>query len=182
MSGRNSISVFECWQLALPLGKKYGVDMFLMGDTESASYYLVPPRYDAGRHPGPAKQYVWVISGILHRMHFLFFLNMLLANQTLRLCHYLGMGWDTARADDSEIVTLPNATDEVIVHGGRYGLIYIDDTADVSVWGHRTTYPGYDDTILLMMPVRDGINPPHTVLYDGPCKAEELVGIGEWTP
>ncbi|KAI1481656.1 hypothetical protein F4774DRAFT_17580 [Daldinia eschscholtzii] len=145
MSGRNSISVFECWQLTLPLGKKYGVDMFLMGDTESASYYLVPPRYDAGRHPGPAKQYVWVISGILH-------------------------------------LTLPNATDEVIVYGGRYGLIYIDDTADISVWGHRTTYPGYDDTILLMMPVRDGINPPHTVLYDGPCKVEELVGIGEWTP
>ncbi|KAK6954463.1 hypothetical protein Daesc_004430 [Daldinia eschscholtzii] len=150
LTGRNSISVLECWQLTSPLTKKYGVDVFRMGDTESVSYYLVPPRYDAGRHPGPAKQYVW--------------------------------DGDTARADDSEIVTLPNATDEAIVHGGRYGLIYIDDTADVSVWGHRTTYPGYDDTILLMIPVRDSINPPHTVLYDGPCKVEELAGIGEWTP
>ncbi|KAI1661362.1 hypothetical protein F4813DRAFT_399331 [Daldinia decipiens] len=123
-----------------------GMDVLRMGDIANASYYSIPPRFDSGRHPGPAKQYIWLISGLMH-------------------------------------VYLPNATGEVIVHGGRYGLMYVDDRADVSIWGHRTTFPGDDETILLMIPVRDGINPPHSVLHDGPCNIGAApAGTGEWTP
>ncbi|KAI2784744.1 hypothetical protein F4815DRAFT_441047 [Daldinia loculata] len=140
------MSVFECWQLTSPFTKTAGADVLRMGDIANASYYSIPPRIDGGRHPGPAKQYIWVISGLMH-------------------------------------MSLPNATDEVIVHGGRYGLMYIDDTADVSAGGHRSTFPGDDETILLMIPVRGGINPPHWVLYDGPCRIGAApVGNGEWTP
>ncbi|KAF3056617.1 hypothetical protein GL218_06722 [Daldinia childiae] len=146
VTGRNNISVFECWQLTSPFIKKAGMDVLRMDDIASALYHIIPPRFDSGRHPGPAKQYVWVISGLMH-------------------------------------MYLPNATDEVVLHGGRYGLMYIDDTADISVWGHRTTFPGGDETTLLMIPVRDGINPPHWVLYDGPCKIGAApVGDGEWMP
>ncbi|KAI1804059.1 hypothetical protein F4811DRAFT_304106 [Daldinia bambusicola] len=146
LSARSGISVLECWQLASPPTRASGVDVLRMGDIANASYYIFPPRFDSGRRPGPARQYVWVISGVVH-------------------------------------LSLPNATDEATIHGGRYGLTYVEDTADVSVWGHRATFPGYDETVLLMIPVRDGINPPHTVLHDGPCKVEMPVDSGgEWMP
>ncbi|KAI1466796.1 uncharacterized protein F4812DRAFT_67217 [Daldinia caldariorum] len=158
LSARNSISVLECWQLALPSTRASGFDVLQMGDTANASYYIMPPRFDSGRHPGPARQYVWVVSGVLHN----------------------GTGWLGLIISNRTKVSLPNATDEVTIHGGRYGLLYVEDTSDVSAWGHRTTFPGYDETVLLMLPVRDGVNPPHTVLHDGPCKMEmPVVGSGE---
>lgn len=74
-------------------------------------------------------------------------------------------------------MTLPNATGEAYVYGGKYGLIYADDTKDISSWGHITRYPGGDETIAVTFPVRDGINPEHMVLHDGPCTTEEAFGI-----
>ncbi|KAI1487452.1 hypothetical protein F5X96DRAFT_650019 [Biscogniauxia mediterranea] len=74
-------------------------------------------------------------------------------------------------------LSLPNATEEAWIHGGRYGLIYAGDTADVSGWGHRTRYPGSDETIALVVPVKDGVSPEHRVLHDGPCVAGELAGV-----
>ncbi|KAI1500081.1 hypothetical protein F5X99DRAFT_256809 [Biscogniauxia marginata] len=74
-------------------------------------------------------------------------------------------------------LTLPNATGEAWVYGGKYGLIYADDTADISGWGHITRYPGNDETVALAIPVKDGVNPKHTVLHDGPCVTAELAGV-----
>ncbi|KAI8966031.1 hypothetical protein F5Y11DRAFT_311202 [Daldinia sp. FL1419] len=168
LTGVHNISVLECWQLDTPFTEvAAGVNVLRMGNVANASLYIMPPRYDSGRHPGPAKQYVWVISGVLHGM----------LNQQAH--GNFSPEWDGLTIVG--LVSLPNATDEVVVHGGRYGLMYIDDTADVSTWGHRSTFPGDDETTLLMIPVQNGINPPHKVLYKGPCKINEPVGSGEWT-
>ena len=78
-------------------------------------------------------------------------------------------------------LTLPNTTagptTEAWVQGGKYGLILAADTADVSKYGHITTYPSAADTIGLQVPFAGGRVPEHTVLYDGPCGWAEMVGI-----
>lgn len=74
-------------------------------------------------------------------------------------------------------MTLPNGTDEAWVQGGKYGLIYAADTADVSDGGHRTQYPSAADTIGLVFPVADANPVDHVVLYDGACKDAEIVGL-----
>ncbi|KAI0600180.1 hypothetical protein F4775DRAFT_546534 [Biscogniauxia sp. FL1348] len=74
-------------------------------------------------------------------------------------------------------LSLPSATPEAWVYGGKYGLIYAEDTADVSGWGHRSQYPGSDETVALVVPVKDGVSPKHKVLHDGPCVTGELAGV-----
>ncbi|KAI0004005.1 hypothetical protein F4779DRAFT_81257 [Xylariaceae sp. FL0662B] len=145
ITGRNNISVLECWQLKTPFASSdvpgvAGTQTLQMGDTENASYGIIPPRFDGGLHNAPAKQYVWYISGLSH-------------------------------------ISLPNATGDAWVYGGKYGLVYADDTADISSWGHLTQYPGNDETIAIQIPVEGGVNPEHSVLHDGPCSWEETTGV-----
>jgi hypothetical protein len=73
-------------------------------------------------------------------------------------------------------VTFPNSTEEAWILGGRHGLIIAADTAAVSALGHITTYPGREETIAMQIPTADGLVPPHSVLYPGPCKGAELGG------
>jgi hypothetical protein len=78
-------------------------------------------------------------------------------------------------------VTLPNtpisSKTEAWVQGGKYGLILAVDTFTVSTLGHATEYPGDADTVALQIPLKDGIVPTHTVLYEGPCQWNEMTGI-----
>lgn len=71
-------------------------------------------------------------------------------------------------------ITLPNSTAEAWVAGGKNGAILALDTADVSAFGHYTTYPSKEQTISLEIPLGKGGVPGHTVLHDGACKGEEL--------
>ncbi|EMR68318.1 putative 34-dihydroxy-2-butanone 4-phosphate synthase protein [Eutypa lata UCREL1] len=73
--------------------------------------------------------------------------------------------------------TLPNATGEAWIYGGKHGIIFGDDTADSSEWGHGTAYPGGDETIALTIPTRNNTVPEHTVLHDGACEWQDLIGI-----
>ncbi|KAI1082807.1 hypothetical protein F5B20DRAFT_577886 [Whalleya microplaca] len=145
ITGRDNISVFECWQLKTPFATSSvpgvsGTQTLQMGDLANATYTIIPPRFNGSLHNAPYKQYVWFISGVVH-------------------------------------LSLPNATGDALVHGGKYGLIYADDTKDISGWGHRTQYPGNDETIAFQVPVEAGINPGHTVLHDGPCSLGESIGV-----
>jgi hypothetical protein len=74
-------------------------------------------------------------------------------------------------------ITLPNATGEVWVQGGKYGLIIAADDAAVSKYGHTTSYPGDADTVALQVPFKGGVAPNHTVLHSGPCTWPEMTGI-----
>ena len=74
-------------------------------------------------------------------------------------------------------MTLPNSTGEAWIQGGKYGLIIAVDDARVSTYGHITTYPGDADTVTLQIPFKEGTEPVHSVLYEGPCGWEEMVGI-----
>ena len=74
-------------------------------------------------------------------------------------------------------MTLPNATGEAWVQGGKYGLIIAVDNAAVSIYGHITTYPSDSDTVTLQIIFSNGQIPAHTVLYQGPCLWEEMTGI-----
>ncbi|KAH9828525.1 putative MFS transporter, partial [Teratosphaeria destructans] len=67
-------------------------------------------------------------------------------------------------------ISLPNRTDAGSVGwvvGGRYGIIYAEDTAVVSRYGHNTRYVSDESTIALAIPVADHNEPPlgqHKVL------------------
>ncbi|KAI1105270.1 hypothetical protein F4804DRAFT_304795 [Jackrogersella minutella] len=145
LTGKNNVSVLECWQLSIPFqtddepGVK-GLDVLWMGELANASTTVIPGRFDGGLHNAPFKQWVWFITGVIQ-------------------------------------LSLPNGTGTALVNGGKYGLIYADDTKDISGWGHETVYPGADETIALTIPVQDGINPNHTVLHDGPCILDEQIWI-----
>lgn len=66
---------------------------------------------------------------------------------------------------------------EATIYGGKYGLIFADDTADISTFGHDTQYPSADVTISFSIPTEGGVTPAHTVLYDGACEVNELAGV-----
>ncbi|KAI9451355.1 hypothetical protein BJY52DRAFT_1205942 [Lactarius psammicola] len=74
-------------------------------------------------------------------------------------------------------VTLANSTDEAFIYGGKNGLIFAADTSDVSVKGHSTNYPSNQETRVMQIPT-GGIVPQHTVLYNGPCKGNQLAKRG----
>jgi hypothetical protein len=78
-------------------------------------------------------------------------------------------------------ITLPNTTasptTEAWIQGGKYGFLLAVDTADVSRFGHITEYPSDSDTVSLQIPLKSGSVPEHTVLYDGPCGWNEMVGL-----
>ncbi|KAI0842020.1 hypothetical protein F5Y06DRAFT_258836 [Hypoxylon sp. FL0890] len=145
LTGRDNVSVLECWQLTTPFVKSdvpgvSGTQTLNMGDLSNATYTVIPPRFDGGLHRAPFKQYVWFVTGLIH-------------------------------------LSLPNGTDEAIVNGGRYGLIFADDTSDISGWGHRTQYPGGDETVAIQIPVKDNVRPPYKVLHGGACTLGETVGV-----
>ena len=58
------------------------------------------------------------------------------------------------------------------IAGGRYGLLFAADTADVSRDGHSSMYLGTTESVYLQMPTLDGKIPRHTTLHMGPCEAE----------
>jgi hypothetical protein len=53
-------------------------------------------------------------------------------------------------------ITLPNSTAEAWVAGGKNEAILALDTADVSAFGHYTTYPSKGQTIALEIPLGRG--------------------------
>jgi hypothetical protein len=74
-------------------------------------------------------------------------------------------------------ISLPNSKHEAWVYGGKYGITFAADTKNFSKTGHITEFPGKDETVIAQFPVRGGVLPEHKVLYDGPCKLSELIGI-----
>lgn len=72
-------------------------------------------------------------------------------------------------------VTLANSTAEAFISGGKNGLIFAADTADVSAKGHATNYPSKAETRAIQIPT-GGTIPPHNVLYSGPCKGQQVMG------
>lgn len=74
-------------------------------------------------------------------------------------------------------ITLPNSTDDVWIHGGKYGLIIAADTSDVSALGHRTEYPSAADTVALQVPIAQGTKFNHRVLHQGACTENEMAGF-----
>lgn len=75
--------------------------------------------------------------------------------------------------EGSAYIALPgdNSTGAYIA-GGRSGLLFAADTADVSRDGHSSMYLGTTESVYLQIPTRDGNIPRHTTLHMGPCVAE----------
>ena len=67
------------------------------------------------------------------------------------------------------VVTLPNSTQTATIYGGENGLIIAADTANVSTYGHITTYPSNRETHAIQIPTLYNEIPAHTVLHAGPC-------------
>jgi hypothetical protein len=73
-------------------------------------------------------------------------------------------------------VTIANSTQDVYVRGGKYGTVFVADTAAISRTGHHSFFP--EDSVMVRLPTDDGKIPEHSVLYTGPCKDEHVVGVG----
>lgn len=71
---------------------------------------------------------------------------------------------------------MPNGTDEAWIQGGKNGLIFAEDTADISTFGHGTAYPSADETVALSLPTVGNVVPDHIVLHKGACESSEQVG------
>ncbi|ROV96569.1 hypothetical protein VMCG_07822 [Cytospora schulzeri] len=77
-------------------------------------------------------------------------------------------------------ITLPaDNTTSAYVSGGQFGLIFAADTSDVSGTGHSTAYPGITETVAIQIPTQDGEIPLHTILHNGPCTANDTIGLVE---
>ena len=72
-------------------------------------------------------------------------------------------------------ITLPSGAYEATIIGGKHGLVIATDTAERSQEGHTTIYPSNKETILIQIPIKDNIIPPHNVLHMGPCTSAESV-------
>jgi hypothetical protein len=62
------------------------------------------------------------------------------------------------------------------IRGGKYGTVFVADTAEVSKTGHHSFFP--EDSVMVRLPTHLGKIPEHRVLYGGPCKDEHVVGVG----
>jgi len=166
ISAVNGQSVLECWQIpefaaSASAGTVGALNLFL-GDGSNATYTVIPPRFNGGVHNAPAVQYARAIQ---NAMASTLTRKPRLVSFTSGLIH----------------ITLPNTTicptTEAWIQGGKYGLIIAADTANVSKYGHITTYPGDAVTIAMQIPFKPGYIPEHTVLYPGPCHYNEIIGI-----
>jgi hypothetical protein len=63
------------------------------------------------------------------------------------------------------------------VQGGKYGLIYAQDTANVSATGHLTEYVSEEATIAMVVPLAPDAELKHRVLHSGGCTWAEMAGL-----
>lgn len=61
LTGRNNVSVLECWQLSQKLAPstipgRIGSYSLSFGNAENTSYGVIPPNFSGGLHNAPRKQ------------------------------------------------------------------------------------------------------------------------------
>jgi len=78
------------------------------------------------------------------------------------------------RAPDS---TLAPSTSDAWIQGGRNGLIFAADTSSRSRHGHFAEFPSDAPTVLVQIPMANGVIPDHDVLHVGPCGWEEMINL-----
>ncbi|EFY84552.1 hypothetical protein J3459_013583 [Metarhizium acridum] len=74
-------------------------------------------------------------------------------------------------------ISLYKGKDEAWIQGGKYGLIIAADTADRTTHGHLTRYPSAADTVAVSLPIKDRDGFKYSVLHQGPCTEDEVVGL-----
>ncbi|KAF2673270.1 hypothetical protein BT63DRAFT_397038 [Microthyrium microscopicum] len=95
---------------------------------------------------------------------------------------YIGQAWARTYHRYSLVlsglvhITLPNSKHEAWLQGGQYGLLIAADLKNTSKSGHITDFPAKDQTVIAQFPILGDL-PEHAVLYKGPCKLPELIGL-----
>ena len=72
---------------------------------------------------------------------------------------------------------LPPDQSEVWIQGGKYGWLIAADLKDEAAHGHVTEFPSAADTVIAQFPFVENKVPGHEVLYAGPCRMEEMIGL-----
>ena len=72
------------------------------------------------------------------------------------------------------VVSVPGSVNKAHIKGGRDGLIFVADTANVSSMGHLTQYPSGQETTAIQIPTAGGEIPAHTVVHQGPCEKHSM--------
>ncbi|KHN95780.1 uncharacterized protein MAM_06392 [Metarhizium album ARSEF 1941] len=74
-------------------------------------------------------------------------------------------------------ISLYKGRDEAWIQGGKYGLLIAADTADLTEHGHLTRYPSAADTVSVTFQIKDRQSFKYSLLHQGPCTQDEMVGI-----
>ena len=70
-------------------------------------------------------------------------------------------------------ITVPTKPEQQsLILGGHNGLFFAMDTQGE---GHYATYPANEETVGLMIPLKDGKTPEHVVLDDKPCQGSSQI-------
>ncbi|ETS87617.1 hypothetical protein PFICI_01445 [Pestalotiopsis fici W106-1] len=72
-------------------------------------------------------------------------------------------------------ITLPLSSDQAWINGGKYGLVWIGDRANVSRLGHRIFFAEQSVTLSLLS--EDDREPTHTVVRQGACLPQDVLGL-----
>ena len=72
---------------------------------------------------------------------------------------------------------LPPHQSEIWIQGGKYGWLIAADLKDEAAFGHVTEFPSAADTVIAQFPFVENRAPAHEVLYAGPCRMEEMIGL-----
>ncbi|KAF2100232.1 hypothetical protein NA57DRAFT_73842 [Rhizodiscina lignyota] len=148
ISASGGHSVLECWSLSAPPLSFAGASNYPIGNYEGSYVGVIAPRTHIGQAWAMHPQH-----GSLFHNVFSIFLS--------GLVH----------------IRLPDSRHEAWVQGGKYGIIIAADTKNLSMTGHVTDFPGNDETVIAELPFAGGMVPDHEVLYAGPCKMKDLIGI-----
>ena len=189
----NGASVLECWQIALPLTVLQmtgfeGIVIQELGNLDSMVWSSIPIGYRSAPHFSPMVGYVeppvadpvvifffvclfFSLFLFFFALFFLFLalVALLMTKTFTTLFRYNAILSGTLR------ITIPNSTQQVDVHGGKYGLVIAADTPDVSKIGHVSSIVGKEELTMLMIPTAKGEIPPHRVIHGGPCEEHDLM-------
>ena len=72
---------------------------------------------------------------------------------------------------------LPPEESEAWIQGGKYGWLIAVDLKDEAAYGHVTEFPSPADTLIAQFPFSNNEVPKHRILYSGPCRMDEMIGL-----
>ena len=166
----------ECWSLNNKFNTYPTVGKSLsLGDVDSITYVVLPPRSAEGWHRPPHPMYFVLLSGVAQ-----VYVPATKTNAHATTRQSAGSTQYQANVEaehDSRTTAQPMPDDEnwdfiTITPGSPQQILIAADT-DLRAKGHLTFYPGNGETVALQIPFSGGNVPGHVVVHEGGCTGDE---------